>query len=173
MPPLRSVHLSKSGPFLDRHYPASSVLQACPPPCRPGLPLAGGSRLVRANTDRASRVATSSLLQACRRHYPGGNGPVLQTLAFPDCQRPSPSLRRVGSRIARFEACSAFTLVPACLFAKPPCGGPSRQSASIYIVTSVNRPGCFQPKRQGLGGIRTHWDDAPFHGALRSCGYVE
>ena len=28
-------------PCLDRHYPASSVLRASPPPCRPGLPLAG------------------------------------------------------------------------------------------------------------------------------------
>ena len=28
-------------PFLDGHYPASSVLRASPPPCRPGLPLAG------------------------------------------------------------------------------------------------------------------------------------
>ena len=28
-------------PFLDRHYPASSVLRTSPPPCRPGLTLAG------------------------------------------------------------------------------------------------------------------------------------
>ncbi len=34
-------------PFLDGHYPASSVLRASPPPCRPGLPLAG-FRLPRA-----------------------------------------------------------------------------------------------------------------------------
>ena len=35
-------------PFLDRHYPASSVLRTSPPPCRPGLPLSG-FRLVRAH----------------------------------------------------------------------------------------------------------------------------
>ena len=46
-----------------------------------------------------------SLLQACRRHYPGGNGPVPRTLAFPDRRRPSPNFRRVGSRIALSEAC--------------------------------------------------------------------
>ena len=34
-------------PFLDGHYPASSVLRASPPPCRPSLPLAG-FRLPRA-----------------------------------------------------------------------------------------------------------------------------
>jgi len=72
----------------------------------------------------APRVASLSLLQTCRRHYPDGNDPVLRTLAFPDRQRPSPNLRRVGSRIALFEACSAFTRVPACLLAKPPNGGP-------------------------------------------------
>ena len=32
---------SPEAPFLDGHYPASSVLRASPPPCRPGLPLAG------------------------------------------------------------------------------------------------------------------------------------
>ena len=35
-------------PFLDRYYPASSVVRASPPPWRPGLPLTG-FRLVRAH----------------------------------------------------------------------------------------------------------------------------
>ena len=34
--------------------------------------------------------------------------------------RPSPFLRWVGPRIARFEACSTFTRVPARMFAEPP-----------------------------------------------------
>jgi hypothetical protein len=34
--------------------------------------------------------------------------------------RPSPNLRRVGSCVALFEACSAFTLVTACTLAKSP-----------------------------------------------------
>ena len=33
---------------------------------------------------------------------------------------PSPNLRRVGPRIARFEACSAFTRVTGCVLAKSP-----------------------------------------------------
>ena len=40
-------HPSTEAPFLDGRYPASSVLRASPPPCRPGLPLAG-FRLPRA-----------------------------------------------------------------------------------------------------------------------------
>ncbi len=54
-------------------------------------------------------------------------------------QRPSPSLWRVGSHIVRFEACSAFTHVAACLLAEPP-------KAALYIegsgsfVTSTAAP---------------------------------
>ena len=39
---------SPEAPFLDRHYPASSVVRASPPPCQPGLTLAG-FRLMRAH----------------------------------------------------------------------------------------------------------------------------
>ena len=59
---------------------------------------------------------------------------------------------------------------PACSLSRP-MAALSHQSASAYIVTSVNRSGCFQPKRQGLCGVRTHWENAPFHGALRIGGY--
>ena len=60
-------------PFLPRHYPASQVLRACPPPhsARPiprGVPV-GGSR---STTAGASRVAWLLLFHTCRRHYPGG-----------------------------------------------------------------------------------------------------
>ena len=69
-------------------------------------------------TDGDSRVATSSILQACRRQYPGGNSTVHRSLTFPCRHRPSPITGRVGSRIDRFEACAAFTQVPACLLAE-------------------------------------------------------
>ena len=42
---------SPEAPFLDGHYPASSVLRTSPPPCRPGLSLAG-FRLPRARHRR-------------------------------------------------------------------------------------------------------------------------
>ena len=49
---------------------------------------------------------------------------MLLSLSFPDRQWPSPVYRRVGSRDYRFWACTAFTNVPAYLFAKPPQCGP-------------------------------------------------
>ena len=110
---------SPEAPFLDRHYPASSVLRASPPPCRPGLPLSG-CRLVRAHhRDRASRVASIPLLHACRRQYPGGTGWCVRR-SLPCRWQPSPYYRRVGFRVTLFEACSAFTRVAARMFAEPP-----------------------------------------------------
>ena len=44
---------------------------------------------------------------------------------------------------------------------------PFCQSASVHFVASMNRPGCYQPERQLLGGIRTHQREAPYHGALK------
>ena len=44
------------------------------------------------------------------------------------------------------------------------------QRASIHVVTSMNRLGRYQPERKLLGGIRTHQESAPFHGALRNAG---
>jgi hypothetical protein len=44
-------------------------------------------------------------------------GPVETCRSLLDQRRPSPSVLQVGSRIARFEDCSAFTHVMACVFA--------------------------------------------------------
>jgi hypothetical protein len=55
---------------------------------------------------------------ACRRHYPGGTGGCCRYLVHR--QRPSPKTRRVGFRDSLFEACSAFTHVPACMVARSP-----------------------------------------------------
>ena len=74
---------------------------------------------------------------------------------FPLRLRPSPFLRWVGPRIARFEACSTFTRVPARMFAEPPYAALCHQGASDHIVASMIRPGCYQPERQLLDGFRT------------------
>ena len=58
--------------------------------------------------------------------------------------------------------------VPARMVAEPPYAALCHQSASVYIVASVNRPGCYQPERQLLRGVRTRQKKAPFHGARRS-----
>ena len=53
-----------------------------------------------------------------------------------------------------------------------PASSPSRpmttifiQSASNHVVTSMIRPGCYNPERQLLGRFRTCQRKAPFHGA--------
>ena len=89
---------------------------------------------------------------------------------FPIRLRPSPLFRWVGFRIARFEACSTFTRVPARMVAEPPKAALCHQSASVHVVTSMARPGCYQPERQLLGGVCTRQKKAPFHGALNSSG---
>ena len=106
-------------PFLDGHYPASPVLRASPSPCRPSLPLAG-FRLPRARR-RQGFPCCHAFHPPCMpaplpRRKPAG---ALVAL-FPVGRRPSPNLRRVDFRDALFEACSAFTRVPACMVAEPP-----------------------------------------------------
>ena len=54
-----------------------------------------------------------------------------------------------------FEACSVFTHVPACMFAESSKAILLYQSASDHFVTSIIRPGCYQPGRQ-LFGKDTH-----------------
>ena len=108
-------HTQKSGPFPRPALPGvngTTSLSVIPddPACpsretgwEPRPPIAG-----------TSRVACRFLFHACRRHYPGGFGRMLLLISS-NRRRPSPLLRRVGSHIARFEACSAFTHVrPAC-----------------------------------------------------------
>ena len=137
-------------------------------PAGPACPSRGPGCRVH-GTGRASRVATPSIFHACRRHYPRRKPAGALVALFPAGRRPSPFLRRVGFRDARFEACSAFTRVPACMVAEPPKAA-LYQCASIHVVTSMNRSGRYQLERQLLGGIRTQQENAPFHGALRNAG---
>ena len=132
-------------------------------PAGPACPSRGPGCRVH-GTGRASRVAALSVFHACRRHYPGGNRPV----------RPSLSSQPVGG-LPLFTGGSASALSvsrparrslafrPAWSLSRPK--RPFYQSASAHVVTSMNRPGRYQPERQLLGGIRTHQESAPFHGA--------
>ena len=74
---------SPEAPSLHRHYPASPVLRAPPPSCRPRLPLAGSRFGACLTTHRTSRVATFFPFHACQRHYPGGSKGVPASLASP------------------------------------------------------------------------------------------
>ena len=110
---------SPEAPSLHRNYPASLVLRASPPPRRPRLTLTG-SRLTRATPPAGlPRVATFSLLSTCHRQYPGGTDRCFRR-SLPGRWQPSPFLRRVGFRITRFEACSAFAHAVACGLAESP-----------------------------------------------------
>ena len=101
------------------------------------------------------------LFHACRRHYPGGTVGCCRYLV--QRRRPSPKTRRVGFRIFLFEACSAFTHVPACMVAKSP--KVTRYTRVLQrICYLLRRSGCFRPSDRLAG-----WDSHPleiddFHG---------
>jgi hypothetical protein len=113
--------------------PASSDttgLSATPP--RPACPSRDSGWSHARPRDGASRVASVSLFHACHRHYPGGiTGCTLRSLPL-QCQ-PSLSLSQVGFRHIRFEACSAFTHVTACMLAESLTGPftPEASTASL------------------------------------------
>ncbi len=106
-------------PFLGRRYPASSVVRACPPPCRPGLVLAD-FRLASTRHRQGFPCCCAFHLPCMPTPLPRRKRTGASAACFPDRHRSSPNLRRVDSRIALFEACSAFTRVPACMVAEPP-----------------------------------------------------
>ena len=112
----------KSGSFPPPALPGFiSTTSLSATPKRPSLLLT--ESWLRATTSHrgASRVACRFLFHTCHRPDPGGTGrgPSLVPLSL-DQRRPSLSVHQVGSRIKRFEACSAFTHVMACMLADSP-----------------------------------------------------
>ena len=88
-------------------------------PIRPGLALAG-CRLVNCHHRWGFPCCVGSPCIHAVAITPAG--PLGARFALlPQRRRPSPRFRRVGSRIALFEACSAFTHVTACILAESPC----------------------------------------------------
>ena len=72
--------LSTEAPSLHRHYPASSLLRASPPPCRPKLALAG-SRLTRARHRQGFPCCFCFPLSHMPSPFPRRRRPVLKSLA--------------------------------------------------------------------------------------------
>ena len=137
---------SPEAPSLRRHYPASSVVRASPPP-RTARPFPRGLSVGACHaTAGASRVATIPLFHACRRHYPGGASRCA-CRSLLDRWQPSPLFRRVGLRVARFEACSAFTRVAARMVAEPP-----KAARYTEVLQSKSLPPSTAP-------IATGWSD--------------
>ena len=142
-----SVSLSNQGSFpppalpgLPRYY------KPIRHPAGPACPSRGSGRNVR-STDRASRVAPAPLFHACRRHYPGGTGRCV-CRSLPGPWQPSPKNRRVGFRITRFEACSAFTRVAARMVARPP-----KAARFTEVLQAMSLPPSPAP-------IATGWSDS-------------
>ena len=104
----------------------SATLPARPAPR--GVPVAAYTA-----PGRASRVAALSILRACRRHYPGGNRPVLSPLS----SRPA-----VGLPLCTGGPASAFIV-----------SRPARRSLAFRPAWPLSRPGrpfcpeCFSPCR--------------------------
>ena len=115
--------------MLNRRYPASSLIRASPP-SQTAQPASHEVPVDRRGDPRWGFPCCSrSLLPTCRRHYPGRFDGTYSLVLFHQ-RRPSPKTRWVGSCINRFEACSAFTHVTACMFAKS-LSGPSTPKASV------------------------------------------
>ena len=114
--PLRKRARSQ-GPFLRRHYPASTVLWPCPTPARPAVlattlelrpPTGTGlPRLPGPPSQRAVPITPVDRSGCMRR-------------LLPHSTRPSPTDRRVGIHKFTFGACSGFTRVTARWIAQPP-----------------------------------------------------
>ena len=149
-------------PSLHRHYPASPVLRPYPPPQGAGsVPhdtTVGQHRLPA--TPRGFPCCTQPLFHTCRRHYPGGTVGCSHR-SLPQRRRPSPKFRRVGFRIALFEACSAFTARYG-LCARQVPYGPSTPEASTGSLPP--RPFRLLPAGTTFAG----WDSHP----LRLCTFA-
>ena len=165
-PCLLPMLLSTQGPFPPRTLPRfpgttdpSATLTARPAPR--GVPVD-----VCCISVRASRVAALFLFHACRRQYPDGNGSVPVSLASPSANG-LPLLTGGSTSVLPVSRPARRSLAfrPAWSLNRP--RRPFfHQSASVHVVTSMARPGCYQPERQLLGGVRTRQKKAPFHGAL-------
>ena len=158
--------IRSQAPFLRRRYPASQVLRACPPPHR-ARPVPRGRPVGASPPPLGLPVLRPISLYACLRHYPGGTVGCSRC-PLPQRRRPSPIVRRVGSRITFLEACSAFTARFG-LHTRRVALRPSTPEASETSLPSS--PLRLLP----TGATVVEWDSHPleiraFHGALTNQG---
>ena len=127
--------------------------------CQPPQGASRGQHRLPA-TPRGFPCCTQPLFHTCRRHYPGGTVGCSHR-SLPQRRRPSPKFRRVGFRIALFEACSAFTARYG-LCARQVPYGPSTPEASTGSLPP--RPFRLLPAGTTFAG----WDSHP----LRLCTFA-
>jgi hypothetical protein len=148
-------HARSQAPSLHRHYPASSVLRACPSP-HTAEPAPHGV-LVESHdlSPLGLPVFRRSLLPGMPTPLPDGTAGCCRCLA--QRHRPSPQLRRVGFRHkCLFEARHrpqggpAFTRVSACLFARSP------KVTFTRVLQRISLPPCAALVASGRA---TNWMD--------------
>ena len=136
-------------PFLDRHYPVSSVVRASPPPWRPGLPLTG-FRLTRARHRQGFPCCSHPPLPCVPPPIPRRDRPVRSSLtsrpvaAFPNVRVGRLPHSRFRGLLSVHSRCGPhgrwITL-----------GDPFHRSASNDVVTSIIRSDCYRLERQFAG----------------------
>ena len=142
--------------MLRRHYPASSLLRASPPPTRPGLALAGCPLRLPPPSSPVSR-ASCAFLRYMPSSLPRRNGKVRLSLLFP-CHA---GLPRMSDGSASASSVSgprqSFTCVTACIFAGPPSGPFHQRLRRIRCL--LRRFDCYwasDPSQAGLPPAETH-----------------
>ena len=137
-------------------------------PMRPGLPLTRFRLKITLLHRKGFPCSDDSRVHACQRHYPGGTLRVLSLVTLGG-RRPSPLPGWVGFRIACFEACSAFTRVPACMLAKSQKDPLHRRLRRIRYL--LRRSDCYRLERPVAGWESHPLRIADLHGVPGSLCY--
>src|SRR5215469_3265626 len=101
-------------------------------PSRPGLSLTSCQLIRTTITAGTSRVAYSPLCLHAVAITPAGLMETCSLVRFHQL-RPSPKPGRVGSCVSRFEACSAFTHVTACMLAESPLRPSAPEASAVSL----------------------------------------
>ena len=144
------------GPFLRRHYPASTVVWPCPTPAQPAADRGVGGATSGWN---GPPPITRITFPTCRAHYPGGSERVPMSVAsplyaaFPNRQagrHPQLHFRgllRLHSRYGPLDRSAAQ--------------GDLCHEASKRPVTQPPRSSATRSTDNSLGGTFLHWCSAP------------
>src|SRR5215472_4719135 len=143
-PRLRQKHTRSQGPFLRRHYPASSVLRPCPTPA-----MAAALRDVEAATltTNGSPPITRTTFLTCRAHYPGGSNGCACRLLPRLCSLPQMAGGSASALTLSRPAQASRTLRPARSLSRPrrpssrgssPPGYPAKPLVSYQINRQVS-----------------------------------
>ena len=133
---------------------ASTLLRACPPP-QTTQPAPHGVPVVSHDHSSLGLPVFRSTSSSVHANATTPAEPLDAVAILSNGDGLPLKRERSASASVLFEACSAFTHVPACMVAKPPKVA-RYQSTSTHVVTSLRRSGCFRPSDRLAG-----WDSHP------------